>query len=131
MDPTVRECRTLKIVGGESDAGRGALRKHCRKLRSHHECFIDGREKALLPGMLAVWKPHMKNRQTPEYGEPMVVVAVLNDGLMDTEHGCGSVYYREPLGLVLGFVDEDGDFLIRHYDARRFEQFTYEPDAPA
>ena len=131
MEPTARKNLALKVINGDSDAKRAELRRHCHKLRNHRECFTDGREAALQPGMLAVWKPGMKNRRTPEYGVPMIVMAVLNDELVDTEHGCGSVYYREPLDLVLGFIDEDGDFSTLYYDSRRFEQFADEPEASA
>ena len=131
MEPTARKGQALKVINGDSDAKRAELRRHCHKLRNHRECFTNGRERALQPGMLAVWKPGMKNRRKPEYDVPMIVMAVLDDGLMDAEHGCGSVYYREPLDLVLGFMDEDGDFSTLYYDSRRFQQFVDEADASA
>ena len=126
MEQKARNGQALKVIDGESDAKRAELRKHCHKLRSHYECFCDRVETALRPGMLAVWKPGMKNRRSLAYGEPAIVVDVLDNGLMDTEHGCGSVYFREPLDLVLGFIDEDGDFSTLYYDSRRFEPFVDE-----
>jgi len=33
----------------------------------------------------------------------------------------GSNLFREPLTLVLGMHDRDGDFLAYHFDGRRFE----------
>ena len=43
-------------------------------LRALLERLNNGRERALRPGLLAVWKPGLKNRRFPRYGEPVVVV---------------------------------------------------------
>jgi len=32
----------------------------------------------------------------------------------------GSPYFREPLDIVLGFLNGDGDFITYHFDSRRF-----------
>ena len=74
------------------------------------------------PGQIVQWKPGMQNRRLPKYGEPMVVMEVLNPAVFDEDvNSNGSNLYREPLTLVLGAVDSDGDFLCWHYDGRRFE----------
>ena len=33
----------------------------------------------------------------------------------------GTPYFNEPLDLILGLIDEEGDFAIFYYDKRRFE----------
>lgn len=123
MESTVRENPPLKLVGGDSDESCFAARKYCAKLIANFQRFSSGVEKSLRPGMLAQWKPGMKNRATPDYGTPMVVVEALESPIIDTKFDSGSVYFRERLDLVLGFVDEDDEFYSFHYDSRRFEPY--------
>ena len=80
-------------------------------------------EHVFQPGDLVQWKPGMKNKSRPADGEPIVVVEVRDEPLLDNEHSSGSPYFREPLTLLGGFRDDDGDFLILHYDKRRFEPY--------
>ena len=75
------------------------------------------------PGQLVKWKADLKNRRRPHDGEPAIVVAHLETPILRDEHDSGSSYFREPLDLVLGILDSDGDFLCYHYDSRRFEAF--------
>ncbi|WP_295429302.1 hypothetical protein [uncultured Thiodictyon sp.] len=78
-----------------------------------------------VPGDLVTWKPGLKNRRVPRYGSPAVVVAVLDQPILDSEHESGGTYFREPLDLVLGVIwDRDpgrGDFLTFHFDGRRLQ----------
>lgn len=74
------------------------------------------------PGQMVQWKPGMQNRSKPAYAEPVIVMEVLNPPVYDTHANKeGSNLFREPLTLVLGLHDSDGDFLLFHYDGRRFE----------
>jgi len=74
------------------------------------------------PGQIVQWKIGMKNRSKPAYAEPAIVMEVLNPPVFDTsKEMAGSNLFREPLTLVLGLHDTDGDFLLFHYDGRRFE----------
>ncbi|MGB5063125.1 MAG: hypothetical protein WBQ37_05100 [Candidatus Competibacter sp.] len=91
------------------------------RLRTLHQRLTNGRENALRPGMLAVWKPGLKNRRFPAYGQPAMVVEVIDPPLIDHEDEAGSPYYREPLGLLLGILHQDGDFFVYHFDPRRFQ----------
>ena len=53
-----------------------------------------------------------------------MVIDVLQQAVYDhEERGAGSSYFREPLDIVLGIVDEEGDFLVFYLDSRRFEPF--------
>lgn len=75
-------------------------------------------------GQLVQWKKRMKNRRTPEYGKPVIVVDVLETPIYDTaSKGAGTPYFREPLTLVAGRIHSDGDFICFHYDGRRFEPY--------
>jgi hypothetical protein len=77
------------------------------------------------PGDLVTWKPGLRNRRIPRYGEPAVVVSVLESPVTDSDQESGSTYFREPLDLVLGVIWDGergrGDFVTFHFDGRRFE----------
>jgi hypothetical protein len=115
--------KTLMLVGGDTNEKFAAIRKICADLNNSYRLFSNGAEKSLKIGMLAVWKDGMKNRKTPDYGVPMIVVDVLSPVVIDTTFDSGSVYFREQLDLVLGFVEEDGELATLHYDSRRFEPY--------
>lgn len=123
MESMVRECPALKLVGGDTDEKRAAARAYCAKLTTGFLRFSNGAEKSLRPGMLAQWKPGMKNRKTPDYDVPMIVVEVLDPPVIDGTFDSGSVYHRERLDIILGFVDEDDELYMLHYDSRRFERY--------
>ena len=93
-----------------------ALRERFAKFQEHH---------AFQPGDLVTWKPGLKNRRFPAYGQPAVVMQVLDPPLYDSENDSGDTYFREPLDLILGlFLPEGphrGDFLTWHFDGRRFQ----------
>jgi hypothetical protein len=72
------------------------------------------------PGDIVCWKDGLKNRKRPAYGEPAIVIEVLKEPVFEGTDDAGSPYFREPLTLVLGLLNGD-DFLIFHYDGRRFE----------
>ena len=126
MEIDERKSNALTLVASDNDEKKIAARRHCKAVLESHQCLVNGAERALKPGMLAQWKPKMKNRRTPGYGEPMVVVDFLGEPILDAEHKEGSIYFREPLDLLLGFLDEDNEFCVLHYDSRRFEPYVGE-----
>lgn len=74
-------------------------------------------------GQFVKWKPGLKNRKFPDYGEPAIVTAVLPSPIFDPgEVTAGSPYFQEPLTLVLGTY-RDEEFLEFRLDSRRFEPF--------
>ena len=82
-------------------------------------------------GDVVRWKTGLKNKKRPAENEPAIVVEVLVSALSDpSEKSAGSPYFREPLDIMLGVIDEDGHFLTFYYDSRRFEPFdaTASPD---
>jgi hypothetical protein len=87
-----------------------------------HERFraISERE-TFTPGMLVRWKRFMRNRTKPLDGQTAIVVEVLDEPVFP-DKDAGSQYFREPLDIVLGFLDEDGEFAQYHFDSRRFER---------
>jgi hypothetical protein len=71
-------------------------------------------------GDIVKWKSGLKNKKKPDYGVPSIVVEVLDKPIYDEENQAGSPYFKEPLDLLLGSIDDDGDFNVYHYDKRRF-----------
>ena len=118
----------LQLVDADSDEKSISLRKLCAKLSISFEQFTNGAEKSLRTGMLAQWKAGMKNRNIPDYGSPTVVVDVLATPFLDTKFDSGSIYFREPLGLILGMLDDDDEFVLLHLDSRRFEPYQGPPE---
>lgn len=123
MTPRKPPRKTFTLIDAPTDEHILQARRHCAALTASYGQFTNGAETALRPGMFAQWKPGMKNRKVPAYGEPAIVLAVLPEPLIDDSFESGSVYFREQLDLILGFHDEDEEFVALHYDARRFEAY--------
>lgn len=102
----------------------------CPLLHERYRQMIEIRHD-LQPGMLVTWKPGLQNKRWPQVGAPAVVIERLEAPLYDCDES-GSAYFREPLDLVLGlFIDEGrhrGDFIVFHYDSRRFRPWTKQED---
>ena len=81
----------------------------CRLLNEKHKFAV---------GDIVEWKHGLKNKRP---AGPFVVVHVLDTPLVDHVAVPGSVYFSEPLDIVLGHIDSDGEFLVYHYDSRRFQ----------
>lgn len=80
------------------------------------------------PGQLVRWKRGLKNRTLPAYGVPAVVIEVVDPPVYDDTKGSGSAYFREPLTLVLGILDDDEELVQFHFDGRRFELISDSAD---
>ncbi len=115
---------SLKLVAADGDEQQQIEHKLCGTLTAIYQRLTDDREKQLQAGMLVQWKPGLKNKKTPEYGKPAIVVEVLNPPILNPDNEAYTTYFREPLGIVVGLLDDDGDFLLFHVDARRFEPYT-------
>ena len=88
-----------------------------KRLRDLAESYLNPHQ--FKPGDLVTWKPGLRNRAMPEYGEPIVVVEVYDEPIYDQTSDSSSAYFREPLQLRCLLLDGDGDALIFHYDAGR------------
>jgi len=94
---------------------------HRRKLKELAERLDEFH--SFTKGQFVKWKPGLKNRQAPDYGEPAIVTAVLPGAIYDpAEVTAGSPYFQEPLTFVIGIHRED-DLLEFRMDSRRFEPF--------
>ncbi|WP_342750608.1 hypothetical protein OH491_16710 [Termitidicoccus mucosus] len=72
-------------------------------------------------GDIVSWKDGLKNRNSPEYDEPVIVVDVLAEPVFDLKDDSGSGYFREPLDLILALPRGDVEFTLFYYDSRRFK----------
>jgi len=72
------------------------------------------------PGDLVQWKTGLKNKRLPKQDQLGVVVEMLPVPITDEDKGASGSYFMEPLDMKLGLIDEDGDFVVFHYDSRRF-----------
>ncbi len=125
LDPQVKALLdNLDLDGGGDELLAEPAEEAGEHLRALLERLNNGRERALRPGMLATWKPGLKNRRFPRYGEPVVVVALLETPIINPGDESGSPYFREPLDLLLGMVrGDDREFLVYHVDCRRFQPY--------
>mgnify|MGYP001766305810 CR=1 FL=1 len=74
-------------------------------------------------GDVVKWKPSLKNRTLPDYGEPAKITALLAEPIFDPgETSAASPYFREPLTVVIAVV-RDNELLEYHIDGRRLEPF--------
>lgn len=89
-------------------------------LRERLQSFLD--TTCFQPGDLVQWKTGLKNKRLPEADQLAVVVEMLPVPVTDEDKGSSGSYFLEPLDMKLGMVDEDGDFVIFHYDSRRFRK---------
>ena len=124
LDPKIKALLdNLNLDDGDHDLLAEPTEDAADRLRTLYERLTNGRERDLCPGQLAMWKPGLKNRRFPRYGEAAMVVELLDPPLIDHEVEAGSPYYREPLNLLLGLLYRDGDFLVYHFDRRRFQPY--------
>jgi hypothetical protein len=95
-----------------AEARRRMLKQLADRLDEHH---------AFAKGQFVAWKPGLKNRKFPDYGEPSIVMAVLPSPITDpNEMSAGSPYFQEPLTIVIGNYRDD-ELLEFRVDGRRFE----------
>jgi hypothetical protein len=92
------------------------------RLKRAHEC-LQVKHKFHL-GQIVKWKEGLQNKKIPRYGDPAIVIELLKSPVVDSGENAGSPYFREELNIILGVLDPGGDFVIFHYDSRRFEPFA-------
>jgi hypothetical protein len=93
-----------------------------QRLRSLYELLTTNH--TFSPGELVKWKHGLKNKRRPDYDIPVVVLALVHPPVNDHEQNAGSAYFREPLDLVIGIMDDDDELDGYHVDSRRFEPFA-------
>ena len=80
-------------------------------------------DETIKAGDLVEWKEGLKNKRYPLEGEPAFVVEILDRPEYDQDvKTSGTAYFREPLTIILGVIDPEGDFMTYYYDKRRFKK---------
>jgi len=73
-------------------------------------------------GQLIEWKEGLKNKARPRQGEPAIVIELYDNPVFDSEKDSGTPYFREPLDMVIGVIENTADtILFFHVDKRRFK----------
>lgn len=72
-------------------------------------------------GGLVKWKTGLKNKSGLEYWDTAIIIDILDTPLYDEEKDSGSPYFKEPLDMVIAFLDSDNDFITLHVDSRRMQ----------
>jgi hypothetical protein len=108
----------IELLRGETP---GEGEEYVAQLRELHRRYSS--TESFSPGELVQWKDRLRNKSRPNYGEPIIVVEQLKEPVYDTSKDAGSAYFREPLDLIAGLIDQDNDFVIYYFDSRRFERF--------
>jgi len=104
-----------------SDSGdRVRAPKSFPDLKKQFEVFSAPPPRPFRPGDVVMWKEGCANRKRPKADEYGVVIEVLDEPLYGKEKSAGSPYFHEPLDLVIGLLDSDGDLVRYCYDKRRF-----------
>ena len=98
-----------------------------QKLETYRNSLTRPRRAELKAGDIVCWKKGLKNRRFPRQGEPAIVIELVKD-VVSTKDDSGSPYFREPLDIILGFIDPDGDFVMYHFDSRRFQVWPPESE---
>lgn len=123
LDPKLREMlvNIAKTDSSNIDIESEAVSDRRSDLRELYRRLLSREQVAFCPGMLVRWKPGLRNKLFPRNGQEAIVVEVLAKPVCDETCDPGFTYFREPLDLVLGVQDPEGDLLLWHYDSRRFE----------
>ncbi len=78
-------------------------------------------------GDLLQWKEGLKNKRIPDYDELVVAVEILAEPLFDATERSDSQYFREPLDMQIGFLDDDQEVVMYFVDSRRFRLAASDP----
>lgn len=81
-------------------------------------------------GDIVTWKTGLRNRRFPGVDTPAIVTKVLGprEAHVNPEESALRPFYREPLDLVIGFLDEDDDFAEVYVDSRRITHWEELPE---
>lgn len=100
-----------------SDKSNLSKEEKVELLKKRYSAF--SKKESFKSGDLVKWKPGLRNKGGLNYDEFAIVVDVLNEPIFDPKKDSGSPYFKEPLDLVIAFLDTDNDFIVLHVDSRR------------
>jgi len=105
-----------------SDSGNKQIidvEKHISILKSSVEKY--NQKNSFKIGDIVQWKEGLKNKKRPQFGEPCIVIEVLNKAISDIQAPIASPYFAEKLDIKLGLLGDNEEFFTFHYDQNRFE----------
>jgi len=92
------------------------------KLNTTYRVFLECYE--FNEGQFVEWKQGLKNRFLPRLREPAIIIKLLKSPEFDTEKDSGTPYFKEPLDMIIGVLEENEEnLLFFHVDKRRFKPF--------
>lgn len=86
-------------------------------LQKRYDAFTDKKNFSI--GDLVMWKPGLRNKGGLAYEDTAIITEIIDPPIFDQDKDSGSPYFREPLDLIIAFLDEDNDFITLHVDSRR------------
>jgi len=105
-----------------SDSGNKQIidvEKHISILKSSVEKY--NQKNSFKIGDIVQWKEGLKNKKRPQFGEPCIVIEVLDKAISDIQAPIASPYFAEKLDIKLGLLGDNKEFFTFHYDQNRFE----------
>lgn len=72
-------------------------------------------------GDIVTWKPSLRNRGAPEYGEPAIVIDAFDVPMEHTVMHHDHFFTIDRADLLLGVFDDDGDLFLVCGDSRRYQ----------
>jgi len=144
LEELLRMLRSHEGEGGGSDSGSSSpasdsssdssdsspappVDRSFKELKRQLDVILEEPPRPFRPGDVVVWKEGCANRKRPKPDEPGVILEVLPEPIYGQEKSAGSPYFHEPLDIVLGLLDSDGDLVRYCFDKRRFRLAT-QPD---
>lgn len=58
-----------------------------------------------------------------KYGEPAIVRKILDSPVTYSKKDASMQFFNEVLNIIIGFYDDDGDYLEYYVNSKRFEPF--------
>lgn len=66
-------------------------------------------------GQIVKWKENLKNKKFPHKNQPAIVVAILDEPVINTDDESGSPYFLETLDIILGIVEVANSLKIQKF----------------
>jgi hypothetical protein len=110
-----------KVQEDENDTEEVYDDAHLQKLKDSYATML--KSHSFSKGQIVKWKVGLRNRKLPKENQPAIVWEILSEPIIQDDQDTGTPYFREKLDIALALLDKEGDFIVYHYDSRRFEPF--------
>ena len=91
---------------------------HIERLRKRADAL--SKETDFTVGDIVIWKDGLKNKRVPNYGQPSIVLSLIDPPLIDKDDVTDSESYN----VQLGFIVDGDEFLTFNYPSQRFTQMN-------